>query len=247
MNNGIIAATLSQKPQLRYTQENQTPVADFVVSFPGRTLDIRLKVTAWNDLAQSVVGLDVGTPVLLQGSIELEKVEMNGVSKVYPRLIARAVFQLPQLPVGLRPQAENAVPRSMNSIQLVGRLGGSPETRFFESGSVVANVSLAVSRNKKDVPPDWFPLVMWGKTAELAQNYLHKGSEIAIEGSFDYETWSDRNTQEQRFKPIIRVNTLKFVGSKRQESVVSAQSVSAAQPMVQQPATVAVGVDGVPF
>lgn len=225
MNYATIAATVSQSPQLRYTQDNQTPVADFGVQFLGRNLQINLQVTVWNELAKTVVGLQVGAVVLLQGSMGMEKVDENGVNKTYPRFTAREVFQLPQLPTGLRPQPEGSTPSSVNSIQLVGRLGGEPDTRFFESGSVVANVSLAVNRNKKDAPPDWFSLRMWGKTAELAQNYLHKGSEIAIEGSFDMESWSDRTTGEQRFKPIVRVNNLKFVGGKRQEDNTSSAPV----------------------
>ena len=250
MNSAFIAATVAQKPQLRFTQENQTPVADFGVQFSGRNLLISLKVTVWNDLAQAVVGLDVGTIVLLQGSLGMEKVEENGVTKTYPRFSAREVFPMAQLPTGLRPQPEGVAPAGLNSVQLVGRLGGDPDTRFFESGSVVANASLAVNRKKKDAPPDWFALVMWGKTAELAQNYLRKGSEIAIEGVLDYETWSDRKTGEQRFKPIIRVNDLKFVGGKRSESntssipaAVAVQPVPAA--VVQHPAMAAVPVGAV--
>ena len=245
MNNATIAATVFQLPQLRYTQDNQTPVADFVVQCSGRNGQMNLKVTVWNDLAQAVVGLQVGAAVLLQGFMSMEKVEENGVNKTYPRLTAREVFQLPQLPTGLRPQPEGVVSTSLNSIQLVGRLGGEPDTRFFESGSVVSNVSLAVNRNKKDALPDWFPLVMWGKTAELAKNYLHKGSEIAVEGTFDYDTWSDRATGEQRFKPIIRVNNLKFVGSKRQESNAPvAQATNGAVPAMAIPAGTAQATNG---
>ena len=253
MNHAMLAATVTQTPQLRYTQDNQTPVADFGVQFLGRSLQINLTVTVWNDLAQAVVGLEVGTNVLLQGSLGMERVEENGVKKTYSRFTAREVFPMDQLPTGLRPQPEGVAPLMLNSVQLVGRLGYDPDTRFFESGSVVANVSLAVTRKKKDAPPDWFSLVMWGKTAELAKDYLRKGSEIAIEGVFDYDTWTDRTTGEQRFKPIIRVNDLKFVGGKRPESTSVAPVAPVAQPTngavaaMALPAGAVAQVDAVPF
>ena len=217
MNSAMVAAVVVQAPQLRYTQDDQTPVADFWVQFPSRGRQNTLKVTVWNDLAQAIVGLPEGLTVLLQGSLGIEKMLDNGVTKPSPRFTAREVFQLDQVPVGLRPQQEGVPHAVPNSVQLVGRLGSDPDTTFFESGSVVSNVSLAVNRKKKDAPPDWFPLVLWGQLAELAQNYLHKGSEIAVEGYLDYDYWSDRHTGEPRCKPIVRVNSLRFIGGKRDQ------------------------------
>jgi single-strand DNA-binding protein len=105
---------------------------------------------------------------------------------------------------------------SLNIVHLVGRAGGDPQVRYFESGSVVCNFTLAVNRpTSRDDQPDWFNLEIWGKTAEVAANYVKKGSLIGIQGSLKIETWSDRSTGANRSKPVIRVDRLDLLGSKR--------------------------------
>ena len=61
---------------------------------------------------------------------------------------------------------------SINAINLVGRAGRDPEVRYFESGSLVANFSLAVNRRSRNEEPDWFNLEIWGKQAQVAADYL---------------------------------------------------------------------------
>jgi len=102
----------------------------------------------------------------------------------------------------------------MNCITLVGRAGRDPEVRYFESGTMVANLTLAVNR-RKDEDPDWFNLEIWGKTAQVAADYVRKGSLIGIIGSVRIEKWTDRNTGEQKSKPVVRVDRLELLGSKR--------------------------------
>jgi len=104
----------------------------------------------------------------------------------------------------------------LNIVNLVGRAGREPEVRYLESGKVVCNLTLAVNRpTSKDDQPDWFNLEIWDKTAEVAANYVHKGSLIGIQGSLKIETWNDRNSGTLRSKPVIRVNRLDLLGSKR--------------------------------
>ena len=103
----------------------------------------------------------------------------------------------------------------LNTVQLVGRAGAEPDIRFFESGSVVGNVSLAVKRRQRDSPPDWFRLELWGRQAEIAKDYVRKGSLIGVTGSLKIDSWQDRNTGAQRFSPVIRVDRLDLLGSKR--------------------------------
>jgi single-strand DNA-binding protein len=98
---------------------------------------------------------------------------------------------------------------------LVGRVGGEPNVRYFESGSVVCNLTLAVNRPRKDDDPDWFNLEIWGRTAQVAADYVRKGSLIGISGNLKMEYWSDRNSGTQRSKPVVRVNRLDLLGSKR--------------------------------
>ena len=105
---------------------------------------------------------------------------------------------------------------SVNSVNLVGRVGGDPDVRYFESGSVVCNLTLAVNRrSRNNDQPDWFNLEMWGRTAEVAANYVRKGSQIGVTGSLKLDHWTDRNTGAARSKPVIRVDRLELLGSKR--------------------------------
>ena len=114
---------------------------------------------------------------------------------------------------------------SLNVVTLVGRVGGDPDVKYFESGSVVCNLTLAVNRrSSKNDQPDWFNLEMWGKTAEVAADYVRKGSLIGIKGSLKFEYWQDRNTGASRSKPVIRVDRLELLGSKRDNEQASTKS-----------------------
>ncbi len=104
---------------------------------------------------------------------------------------------------------------SVNSINLVGRAGRDPEVKYFESGSIVANFTLAVNRRTRNEEPDWFNLEIWGKQAQVAADYVRKGSLIGITGSFKLDQWKDKNTGENKSKPVIRVDRLELLGSKR--------------------------------
>ena len=103
----------------------------------------------------------------------------------------------------------------INSVTLVGRAGRDPEVRYFESGTVVANLTMAVNRRNREDEPDWFNLEIWGKQAQVAADYVKKGSLIGVTGSFKMDTWKDRNTGEDRNKPVVRVDRLELLGSKR--------------------------------
>ena len=104
---------------------------------------------------------------------------------------------------------------AINSVTLVGRAGRDPEVRYFESGTVVANLTMAVNRRNRNDEPDWFNLEIWGKQAQVAADYVKKGSLIGITGSFKLDSWKDRNTGEDRNKPVVRVDRLELLGSKR--------------------------------
>lgn len=105
---------------------------------------------------------------------------------------------------------------SLNVVTLVGRVGGDPDVKYFESGSVVCNLTLAVKRLSRNADqPDWFNLELWGQTAEVAANYVRKGSLIGVTGSLKLDTWKDRSTGASRSKPVIRVERMELLGSKR--------------------------------
>jgi len=105
---------------------------------------------------------------------------------------------------------------SLNVVTLVGRVGGDPDVKYFESGSVVCNMTLAVKRQSRNSDqPDWFNLELWGQTAEVAANYVRKGSLIGVTGALKLDVWKDRSTGADRSKPVIRVERMELLGSKR--------------------------------
>lgn len=108
---------------------------------------------------------------------------------------------------------------SLNIVHLVGRAGRNPETKFVESGGssyALSNVTIAVRRpTSKNDEPDWFNLKCWGKTAEIMENHVRKGSLIGVQGTLTIETWTDRDTGAERSTPVIKVDRLDLLGSKR--------------------------------
>jgi len=105
--------------------------------------------------------------------------------------------------------------QAINSVTLVGRAGRDPEVKYFDTGSVVANFSVAVNRPTKAKETDWFDLEIWEKNAEIAANYVRKGGLVGITGSLTFQTWIDKVTGEERSKPVIRVDRLDLLGSKK--------------------------------
>jgi single-strand DNA-binding protein len=103
----------------------------------------------------------------------------------------------------------------MNCITLVGRAGRDPEVKYFESGTMVANLSLAVNGRTRDSDPEWFNLEIWGKQAQVAADYVRKGSLIGVYGSVRTEKWNDRSTGEERKKMVVSVDRLQLLGSKK--------------------------------
>ena len=104
----------------------------------------------------------------------------------------------------------------MNNITLIGRAGRDPEVRYFETGKVVANFTLAVNR-WGDEGPDWFNLEIWGKQAQVAADYVRKGSLIGIIGSIRMEKWTDRTTGQERSKPVVNVSRLELLSKRDAE------------------------------
>ncbi len=111
----------------------------------------------------------------------------------------------------------------LNKVHLVGRVGREPEVKYFESGKMVCNFAIAVNRNtsNRDDPPDWFDLELWDKTAEVAKNFVRKGSLIGITGSLKFDRWNDRTTGDERQKPVIRVDRLELLGSRKDNEAAS--------------------------
>jgi len=101
---------------------------------------------------------------------------------------------------------------SVNKVILVGRLGRDPETRYTGSGQAVANFSVATDETYKDKAgerqkrTEWHKIVVWGKQAEIAQQYLKKGSLIFIEGRIQSREWQDKEGQKRTSFEIVATN-----------------------------------------
>jgi single-strand DNA-binding protein len=108
---------------------------------------------------------------------------------------------------------------SVNKVILVGRLGRDPETRYTGGGQAVANFSLATDESYKDKSgerqkrTEWHKIVVWGKQAEIAQQYLKKGSLIFVEGRIQSREWQDKEGQKRTSFEIV-ANNFRMLGGR---------------------------------
>jgi single-strand DNA-binding protein len=98
-----------------------------------------------------------------------------------------------------------------NAVTLVGRAARDPEVRYFESGTVVAKLTLAVNRRSRGGDPDLFNLEIWGKQAQIAADYIRKGHLIGIIGGLRLDRWTDRASDEERTTPVVLVDRLELL------------------------------------
>lgn len=107
-----------------------------------------------------------------------------------------------------------------NSVQLIGRLGKDPEVRTFDSGKKQASFTIATNETYKNQKGEkvedtqWHNLVIWGKLADVAGQYLKKGNEIAVQGKLIYRSY-ETATGEKRYITEINVNDLVMLGSNK--------------------------------
>jgi single-strand DNA-binding protein len=116
---------------------------------------------------------------------------------------------------------------SVNKVILVGRLGRDPETRYTGGGQAVANFSLATDESYKDrngerqKRTEWHKIVVWGKQAEIAQQYLKKGSLIFIEGRIQSREWQDKEGQKRTSFEIV-ANNFRMLGGRAEGAAAAA-------------------------
>jgi single-strand DNA-binding protein len=100
-----------------------------------------------------------------------------------------------------------------NSVRLIGNLGDDPKVRKLDSGKTVANFSIATNEiyrdqnGQKQSETTWHRLVAWGKQAEIVENYVKKGSEIAIEGKLTNRSYDNKNGEKQYVTEVL-VNSI---------------------------------------
>lgn len=107
----------------------------------------------------------------------------------------------------------------LNKVQLIGNLGQDPEVRAFPDGGLVANLTLATTERWKDKSSgepreatEWHKLVLNGRLAEIAEQYLKKGAKVYVEGRLRTRKWEKEG--QDHYTTEIRVDTLKMLGKK---------------------------------
>jgi single-strand DNA-binding protein len=117
-------------------------------------------------------------------------------------------------------KGRQAMARGVNKVILIGNLGADPETRAMPSGATVANLRIATTENWKDRTSgenqertEWHRVALFGKLAEIASEYLRKGSQVYIEGSLRTRKWQDKQGNE-RYSTEIVGNEMQMLGGR---------------------------------
>lgn len=110
--------------------------------------------------------------------------------------------------------------RGVNKVILIGNLGNDPDTRYTAGGAAVANVSLATTDSWRDKESgeqqdrtEWHRVVFFGRLAEIVSEYLHKGSQIYIEGRLQTRKWQDKEGND-RYTTEIVANEMQMLGGR---------------------------------
>ncbi len=126
--------------------------------------------------------------------------------------------------------------RGLNKVMIIGNLGAEPEIRFTAGGSPIANFSIATSETWRDKQSgeqqektEWHRVVIFGKLAEIVQQYVHKGSKIYIEGRLQTNKWQDKSGQD-RYTTEIIANEMQMLDSRGGGSSASFEPAQQASP-----------------
>lgn len=133
----------------------------------------------------------------------------------------------------------------INKCIILGRVGNDPEVKYSASGSAIANLSVATSEQWKDKQTgekkeqtEWHRVVIFGKLAEVAGEYLRKGSQVYIEGQLRTRKWTDSNGVDKYTTEIVipqMGGVMQMLGGKRDDSGQQPRQQSGQQPQQQQP------------
>ncbi|HEV2248467.1 MAG TPA: single-stranded DNA-binding protein [Terriglobia bacterium] len=110
--------------------------------------------------------------------------------------------------------------KSVNKVILLGNLGKDPEVKYTPQGTPVAKFSLATNERFKDKDgnwqdrTEWHNITAWARTAEIAGEYLKKGSKVYIEGSLRTHSWDDKTSGQKKYMTEVVVNDLVLLGGR---------------------------------
>ncbi|MGH8480179.1 MAG: single-stranded DNA-binding protein [Gammaproteobacteria bacterium] len=137
--------------------------------------------------------------------------------------------------------------RGINKVILVGNLGAEPEVRYMPSGQAVANVGLATSDSWRDKETgenqertEWHRVVFFGKLAEIVKEYLHKGSQVYVEGRIRTRKWQDRDGHD-RYTTEIVANDMQMLGGRGGAAPMERETPPAGEAQSASPAPVSSG------
>jgi len=107
---------------------------------------------------------------------------------------------------------------TLNSVQLIGRLGRDPEMRFTSTGSAICRLSIATNRTvgrnsdgSREYATDWTTVEAWDRLAERCNEYLQKGRRVMITGTLRNDSWEDRETKQRRYRTYVRAEDVMFL------------------------------------
>ena len=111
--------------------------------------------------------------------------------------------------------------KSVNKVILVGNLGKDPEIKYTPQGTAVAKITVATSNSYKDKQSgewkettEWHNVVLWQRTAEIAGEYLKKGSKVYIEGRLQTRSWDDKTSGQKKYMTEVVANELVLLGGR---------------------------------
>jgi len=144
---------------------------------------------------------------------------------------------------------EEDIMAGVNKVIIVGNLGNDPEIRTMPNGEAVANITVATSESWNDKNTgerrevtEWHRIVFYRRQAEVAGEYLRKGSKVYVEGRLKTRKWQDQNGQD-RYTTEIQGDVMQMLGTRPQ----SADGANNSQPMPQQDASANAFDDSIPF
>lgn len=161
---------------------------------------------------------------------------------------------------GRKDNAKEGKLMSFNKIIIVGNLGRDPETRHTPQGNAVCKFSVATSDRRKgadgqmEETTTWFRVSVWGRQAELAQEYLTKGRQVYVEGRLRLEEYTDREGNK-RISPEVTATDIQFIGQRpegaegadRRSMTAGASAATQAQAQPGKASRVVVEEDDIPF
>jgi single-strand DNA-binding protein len=141
-----------------------------------------------------------------------------------------------------------ATNNTINRIELIGYMGAMPEMRFTASGVPVTNFSIATNRSWKGqdgeqrTAADWHRITVWGRLAEVVNEYMGKGKRVRVVGHLEYQSWTDKASGEPRSRAVIVASQVLFLDYDRahtglpEEPVTEEAAITeGAQPQAEQP------------